>query len=85
MKTSKNEYPMDCYFEYGGETIGVRVMPDNKPIRMVRGTEKMSGFFYFYDSNGHCGAVAFYEDFDVMTPVHPEIAQKYYIEMKQRK
>lgn len=85
MNKQQNELLMDCHFEYEGETIGARVMPDNKPIRMVRGTEKMSGYFYFYDRNGHCGAEAFYEDFDVMSPVRPEIAQKYYMEMKQRK
>ena len=85
MKNKQNEHPFDCRFEYEGETIGVRVMPDNKPIKTIRGVEMMSGFFYFYDINGYCGAEPFYEDFDNMKPVRPEIAKQSFIDMKKRK
>ena len=80
----KDDLIMDCYFEFEGETIGVRVKDDKKPIRMMHGVEKMSGFFDFYDENGYCGTEAFYEDFENMSPVRSHIAKKYYIEMKQR-
>ena len=46
MKNKQNDYT--TYFEYEGKTIWVRV--DNEPNRMVRGVEKMSGYFGFFDS-----------------------------------
>lgn len=80
-----NDLIMDCFFEYEGETIRARIKNDKTPIRMVRGVEKMSGFFDFYDKTGYCGTEAFYEDFDDMSPVKPHIAQKYYAQLLQRK
>lgn len=82
MKNRQNDCPYDCHFEHEGKTICVRVKPDNKPVRMVRGVEKMSGFFEFFDSNGDTlGAIAFYENYEDMTPVRIAIAEAHYIEL----
>ena len=82
MKNRQNDCPYDCHFEYDGKTIWVRVKPDNKPIRNVRGVEKMSGFFEFFDSNGtSLGAIAFDENYEDMTPVRIAIAEAHYIEL----
>ena len=86
MKNKQNDYPYDCNFEYKGKTIWVRVKPDNNSIRMVRGVEKMSGFFEFFDSDGNdLGAIAFYENFEDMTPVRIDIAESHYIELLKTK
>ena len=72
---------MDAYFEFEGEKIGVMIMPDSSPVRKVKGIEKMSGWLNFYNSRGHCGTIAFYEDYDDMTPISWSIFEKYYLKM----
>ncbi len=47
----KNDLIMDCYFDHNGETIGAHVKNDKSSVRMVRGIEKMSGYFDFYNNN----------------------------------
>lgn len=82
MKNRQNNCPYDCHFEYEGKTIWVRVKHDDKPVRMVHGVEKMGGFFEFFDSDGNAlGAIAFYENYEDMTPVRASIVEAQYIEL----
>lgn len=86
MKNRQKGCPYDCNFEYEGKTIWVRVKPDNKPIRTVRGVEKISGFFEFFDDDGNTlDAIAFYENFEDLTPVRTSIAEAHYIELQKIK
>lgn len=76
----------DCYFEHDGKTIWVCVKPDNKPVRSVLGVEKMSGFFEFFDGDDNAlGTIAFYENYEDMTPVRTSIAEAHYIKMQKIK
>ena len=82
MRNARNDYSFDDSFEYQGETIFYRIIHDNKPIRKRDGVEKMSGFFAFTNSKGdNLGTIAFYENYEDMTPVHYSILEKYYTKL----
>lgn len=85
MRTLKNGLEPDLRFDYNGETIQCRVVDDKSPIRMVKGVEKWRGLLDFYDANGeYIDTVAFYENYEDMTPISFEIAEKYYEEILAR-
>lgn len=75
----------DGYFEYDGETITYYVRDDGRPVRMVHGVEKMSGFFNFTCNGVDLGTIAFNENYEDMTPVSNEIAMKYYMKLRKIK
>lgn len=82
MKTRQNEHPYDGCFENNGQMIWVRIIPDNKSVRIVQGIEKMSGFFDFFDNNGNnLGTIAFCENYDNLTPVCVSILETYYAKL----
>ncbi len=85
-KTTKKQEEIiySCTFMYGAECIKVHVEFDNQPIRMINGVEKASGWLHFYKGDVFIDFTAFYEDFDNLKPLKPEIAKKNYIEMLNR-
>lgn len=86
MKAKEDKYPMDCYFEYEGNTIGVRAQLNDNPFRNVHGVEKISGYFNYFDSaENHLGAIAFYENSEDVLPVSADIAMRHFIELQKIK
>lgn len=79
MKKDQTEYTMDGKFEYEGEIIYYRITDDTKPIRMVKGVEKMSRYISFYKENGEpIGTTSIYDTYERMSNITHFDAEEWY-------
>ena len=84
MKNKQDEYAMDGSFEIEGETIYYRITDDTKPIRMVRGVEKMGRYISFYKESGeHIGTTSIYDTYERMSNITHFDAAEWYKEYKK--
>ncbi len=84
MKKEQQELISDGHIWHEGKMIYYRVENDNRPIRIVHREEKISGFLHFFDSKKQYGFMPFYENFEDMSPVRYEVAEKYFVQLLKR-
>jgi len=86
MKDVREKFAIDGSFEYANRKILFRIIEDNKPVRLIHGVQKMSGFFNYFDGNGESiGSIAFYENYEDMSPVCVGIPEKYFVRLMENK
>ncbi len=85
MKKEENIFVPDGSFEYNEETILYRITDDNKPIRGIKGEEKMSRYITFYHNNGqNIGTRSIYGTYDEMSNITDFDAKRWYEEYKRK-
>lgn len=71
----------DGSFEYENDTIYYKIVDDNYPIKTIRGVEKTSKYFNFYDSNEkHIDVTHVYDTFENLSNITPSYALEKYKE-----
>lgn len=83
MKQKTNESMYDGSFILNGDTIYYHIVDDKKPIRTIKGVEKISRYINFYDiNNNHIGVKQIYGDFEDLSNISSYDAEEWYTQLK---